>query len=156
MKRSSWAILLVKQGFEQYVYNQIVSKQTELFVDDVFVSNDLTGYIFIRSIEMSSQSICQLLTLEGSLKFLGEKNGSIKKFTNGQINNLNMQITSLSTHQSNKTLTSFKLGDKVVIKHGDLSDIEGVIVEISKRVVKIKPSIFPKIIKARVKDISFI
>jgi len=156
VKRSSWAILLVKQGFEQYVYNQIVSKQTELFVDDVFVSNDLTGYIFIRSIEMSSQSICQLLTLEGSLKFLGEKNGSIKKFTNGQINNLNMQITSLSTHQSNKTLTSFKLGDKVVIKHGDLSDIEGVIVEISKRVVKIKPSIFPKIIKARVKDISFI
>ena len=156
MKRSNWIILLVKQGFEQYVYSQIVSKQKELSIDDVFISNDLTGYIFVRSIEMSSQNIGHLLSFEGSLKFLGEKNGSIKKFTNGQINNLNMHITSLNTCPSQKVLTSFKLGDKVVIKHGDSSDIEGIIVEIRKRVVKIKPSIFPKIVKARVKDISFV
>jgi len=148
----SWYILLVRQGFEQYIREQLVSKQKSLAFQEVFTSEELSGYIFIRSTTILPQQVSNFLVFEGVLKFLGTKKEGPQKFTTAQIKKLS--VTDVELKQTKPSL--FKTGDHVIIKQGDLSNIDGIIVEIRKRVVKIKPSYFDKIVKSRVQDIEHI
>lgn len=148
----SWYILLVRQGFEQYIKEQLISKQKNLAFQEVFTSEELSGYIFIRSTTISLQQVSHFLVFEGTLKFLGTKKEGPQKFTTAEIKKLS--VTDVELKQTKPSL--FKTGDHVIIKQGDLSNIDGIIVEIRKRVVKIKPSYFDKIVKSRVQDIEHI
>ncbi|MDD5650315.1 MAG: hypothetical protein PHF86_07865 [Candidatus Nanoarchaeia archaeon] len=147
----AWYILLVHQGFEQLIKEQLSSKQKELSFSEISISNELSGYVFIRSIEIDQQSAKSFLATEGTLKFLGP-NKHPQKFTTAQIKKLNVADVELKAQRQ----TEFKIGDHVIIKHGDLADIDGVIIELRKRIVKIRPSYFSKIVKARVQDIGFL
>jgi len=144
--RACWYILLVKQGFEQTIRDQLIDKQKELGFNEVTISEDLSGYVFIRSIEI--KQVGNYLVFDGTLRFLGSKKEGPKKFSTSQINKLNVE--------PKKQYVEYKKGDHVIIKHGDLSDIDGIIVEIRKRVVKIRPAVLDKIVKVRVRDIEFI
>ena len=145
----SWYILLVRQGFEQLIRDQLISKQKELACQEVHTSNELTGYIFIRSIEITLKHANSFLAFDGTIRFLGTKKEGPQRFTSSQIKKLNVADVDLKPIRQ----SSFKLGDHVMITRGDLSDIDGDIVEIRKRIVKIKPSYFQKIVKSRVQDI---
>lgn len=147
----AWYILLVQQGFEQFVKEQLNSRQKELFFNEIQTSEDYSGYVFVRSNELSQQQVKSFLVVEGALKFLGSKKNP-QKFTTLQIKKLNVSNTELKP----KNTPIFKIGDHVIIKHGDLADIDGEIVELKKRIVKIRPTFFSKIVKARVQDIGFL
>jgi transcription antitermination factor NusG len=150
LTRTGWYILLVRQGFEETIKQSIDEMMQELAIEEILISEDLSGYVFVRSTEISHSSINCLLSLRGVLKFLGMKHvdgrKTPKKFSNFEIKKLKIQQPKCSKE-------IFKVGDCVIIKHGDLCDIEGSIVEIKKRIVKIKPSIFHKIVKVRIQDI---
>lgn len=148
----AWYILIVRPGFEQTINEQLILKQEELCIQESYVSSDLSGYIFIRSIEISSRHANNFLVFDGVIKFLGTKNSGPQKFTTSQINKLKIDNIIIKPSKS----TNFKVGDFVIIKHGDLSDIDGEIIEIRKRIVRIKPSVFSKIVKTRIQDIEHI
>lgn len=148
----SWYILLVRQGFEQYIKEQLISKQKNLAFQEIFISEELSGYVFIRSTTILPQQANHFLVFEGTLKFLGTKKEGPQKFTTAQIRKLS--VSNVELKQTKSSL--FKTGDHVIIKQGDLSDIDGVIVEIRKRIVKIKPLYFDKVVKSRVQDIEHI
>lgn len=148
----SWYILLVRQGFEQYVKNQLISKQKELGFKEVFSSVGSTGYVFFRSTLVSSQQINLFLVFDGVLKFLGSKKDGPQKFTTSQIKKLNVVDVELKLTKTVK----FKIGDHVIIKRGDLSDIDGIIIEIRKPIVRLKSSYFQRIVKSNIKDIKHI
>jgi len=143
MKRSGWYILLVKQGYELQIKDQLVKKLNEFCIEEVLVSDQLSGYVFIRSIKTPFNYHSEL---DGALKFLGS-NRIPKKFCNKEIERLSL---------CPKKKTEFHVGDHVIVKKGDLSDIQGEIVKIGKRIVKIKPEFFEKIVRTRVQDIEFI
>lgn len=143
MKRSGWYILLVKQGFELQIKDQLVKKIKEFCIEEVLTSEEFTGYVFIRSINPPSN---YHLELEGTLKFLGTKKCP-QRFCNSEINRLSLI--------PNKKV-EFHIGDHVIVKKGDLENIEGQIVKLGKRIVKIKPMFFQKIVKTRVQDIDFL
>jgi transcription antitermination factor NusG len=150
--KNGWYILLVRQGFENSIKEQLEHFSKELKIDEILVSDELTGYIFIRTIEISSERIAKIQNLDGFLRFLGTKKVEgfyiPQLFGSRAINKLNKQ----PKPQEKK----FKLGDLVVIKQGDLSDIQGEIVEIKKRIVKIKPEFFHKIVRVKIQDIEFL
>lgn len=148
----SWYILLVRQGFEQTVRDQLITNQKHLDFCEVFISQELSGYVFIRSNEILQSHVNSFLVFNGVLKFLGTKKEGPQKFSTAQIKQLNTTDVPLKKKKNE----DFKKGDHVVIKHGDLSNIDGVIVDIKKRVVKIQPVYFEKIVKARIQDIDFI
>lgn len=153
MKRTGWYILLVKQGFETSIKESLDKSLEDLQIEEVLVSEDLSGYVFIRSIEILHESLHNFLNLNGALRFLGSKRiegkVTLKRFCNSEINRLSIRPIK---HVKGK----YHIGDQVIIRHGDLADIEGKIVEIKKRIVKIKPIIFHKIVRARLQDIEFI
>lgn len=142
----------MRQGFEQYIREQLISKQKNLAFQEVFTSEELSGYIFIRSTTILPQQVSHFLVFEGVLKFLGTKKEGPQKFTTAQIKKLS--VSDVELKQTKPSL--FKTGDHVIIKQGDLSNIDGIIVEIRKRVVKIKPSYFDKIVKSKIQDIEHI
>jgi transcription antitermination factor NusG len=153
MKRTGWYILLTKQGFESSIKDSVCDCMKELCIEEVLISEEFSGYVFIRSIEISQQCVRFLLSVDGVLKFLGKKyvNGKIlpQRFKNYEINKLKLQT-------KKRTNETFQIGDQVIIKQGDLADIEGQIIEIKKRIVKIKPTIFHKIVRAKIQDIELI
>ena len=152
MKKSGWYILLVRQGFEVSIKNRLLAKKEELNIDDVLVSDDLSSYIFINCVDINQNTYHSFLCFEGVIKFLGMKRVEGKnvpqQFSTKDINKLSEQ-------PKPEQKTTFQLGDQVKIKQGDLADIEGELVEIGKRIVKIKPVIFQKIVRARIQDIEF-
>ena len=145
-----WYILLVKQGYEQFILNQLKEKEDDLMVDELKINKKLSGYIFIRSIEISKQQAVEFLSFEGVIKFLGMKKNGPKKFSNSQIKTLNKE------EKQESEIKFFKIGDYVIIKQGDLSGIEGYILEIKKRIVKIKSIFFQKVIKIKLRDIELL
>ena len=149
--RLTWYVLLVRQGYEQTVKNQINQKKTELNIKEVITSNELTGYILIHSYEITkSQSDC-LLVFDGVLKFIGTKKYGPKKFSTVQIKKLSLENTDL-----NKEKSVFKKGDFIIIEKGDFSDISGEIVDIRKKIVRIKPEFLDRIIQVNIKDIRYL
>lgn len=147
--RSRWYILLVRQGFESLVKEQLLSKQKYLKFKEV-MTNDLPGYIFVRTKEIKDR-VNDYLVFDGVLKFLGISKEGPQEFTTEQIRNLNVSNIELKREQR-----SFSKGDHVIIKKGDLADIDGTVVEVRKRVLRIQPAIFHKIIKVRVQDVDYI
>lgn len=143
MKRSGWYVLLVKQGYELQIKDQLVKKLKELCIEEVLVSDEFSGYVFIRSIKAPFN---YHLELDGALKFLSSSHQP-KKFCNKEIERLSL---------CPKKKIDFHIGDHVIVKKGDLADIQGQIVKIGKRIVKIKPEFFEKIVRTRVQDIEFI
>jgi transcription antitermination factor NusG len=148
----SWYILIVRQGFEVFVRNQLISRQKELPLEEVVISQDLSGYVLIRSTEITSQNAGSFLIYDGVLKFLGTKSQP-QKFTNRQIKKISFSV---SEEVVSPVKSKFKLGDCVIVKQGDLADISGEIVELGRRIVKIKPAILRKIVKVRIRDIDFL
>lgn len=146
-----WYILLVRQGFEHYICDKLLSKKEDLDFQEAYTTEDLSGYVFIRSTMISLQQSSHFLAFDGTIKFLGTNKNSIRNFTSSQIKKMNVSDVEL---KSVKT-TKYKVGDHVIIKNGDLSDISGEIVkiEIRKGIVKIKPEYFQKIVKSRIQDI---
>jgi transcription antitermination factor NusG len=153
MKRLGWYILLAKQGFENSIKEDIHICKEEFSIEDILVSEELSGYVFIRSIEISNDCLHFLLSINGVVKFLGKKheNGKtlLQKFSNSEIDKLRLQ-------PKKNMREVFQIGDQIIIKRGDLADIEGRIIEIKKRIVKIQPTIFHKVVRARIQDIEFI
>lgn len=148
MKRSGWFILLVRQGFEVVVKEQLSTKTKELHIEEVLISNELPGYVFIRSIEIPHNLIYEFTNLDGVFKFLGVKKNQPQKFCNSEINKLRIP--------QKKQKCVFQIGDHVIIKQGDLADIQGDIIELGKRVVKIKSTMFKKIVRSKIQDIDFL
>lgn len=150
---SNWYILIVQQGYELTIKQKIEETSIEYPVEEVEVTVDMPGYVFIRSVYMCQQSVRKFLSLDGSIKFLGLKKNNVfipKKFSN-------REISKLSVHQQTVTVKKvFCVGDYIIIKRGDLADIQGQIIEIKKRIVKIKPTIFHKIVRTRIQDIESI
>jgi transcription antitermination factor NusG len=140
---------LVRQGFESLVKEQLLSKQKYLKFKEV-MTNDLPGYVFVRTKEIKDQ-VNDYLVFDGVLKFLGISREGPQEFTTEQIRNLNVSNIELKREHR-----SFKKGDHVIIKKGDLADIDGTVVEVRKRVLRIQPAIFHKIIKVRVQDVDYI
>jgi transcription antitermination factor NusG len=147
----AWYILLVNPGFEHTIKEQLLQKQKELSFQEVLISDEHLGYVFVRSIEINQQDIKGFLAIESTLRFLGTKKCP-EKFTTAQIKKLSVANVELKPTKQ----IQFKVGDHVVVKNGDLADIDGEIVELKKRVVKIKPVYFQKIIKVKIQDIGFL
>lgn len=144
MKRSSWYILLVRQGFENTIKQQLVERKKDLQIEEITISEELSCYIFIRTCEVPNSSF--YLDIDGTLKFLGTKNVP-QKFSNAD-------ISKLSDEPEKKFV--FQVGNQVIVKKGDLCDIQGEIISLGKRIVRIKPAIFHKIIKVNVQDIELL
>lgn len=146
--RLGWYILLVRQGFEQLVREQLLLNKDLLDFKDVVIQSDLSCYVFIRTTEIKNQAN---YLVDGTLKFLGSKKEGPKKFTTEQIRKLDISGVVLKKERPN-----FKKGDHVIIKKGDLSDIDGVVIEVGKRILKIKPTYLQKIIKIKIQDVDYI
>jgi len=140
--RSGWYILLVKPGYENNIRSLLLSKRITLSIRSVVVSN---GYIFIRSSKINASNF---LCYEGALKFLGVTKEGPRQYTDKEIQNIN--------REPKKQVKCFKIGDHVIVKKGDLSDIEGDIISISKKIVRIKSLLFEKLIRTNVCDIDFL
>jgi transcription antitermination factor NusG len=150
MTKSSWYILIVQQGYEPTIKQKIEETNIDYPIEEVAITIDMPGYVFIRSAEMCQQSVRKFLSLDGSIKFLGSKKNNIfipEKFNNRDINKLSIHPETIIIKKS------FCVGDFIIIKRGDLADIQGQIIEIKKRIVKIKPTIFHKIVRTRIQDI---
>jgi len=139
---------LIKQGYEKYIKNKL-SNFKQLDIEEILLLEDFPGYIFIRSIKISECLQKEILLFEGTLKFLGKRNNEIKEFSGSE-------ISCFFKKEKAKEVPKFKIGDYVVIKNGDLSDIDGVIIEIKSSFVKIKPEFFHKTIKVKLQDIQHI
>jgi len=153
-----WYILLVHQGFEETIKEQLLQNQKKLEFKEVYTTEELPGYVFIRSKEIVKRNVSNYLIFDGVLKFLGVQKQGLQKFTTSQIKNLNISEIELK-----KISPLFKKGDHVVIKKGDLADIDGTIVEISKgkKILKLKPVFFQNflkniIIRVKVQDVDFV
>jgi transcription antitermination factor NusG len=154
MKRQDWCILLVRTGFEQIIKDQFLSKKDEYQIEDIACSNEFPGYLFIKSEIVDSS----FLEIENTIKLLGRTrcvvNGKkvvrAQRFSNSEINKLSLIRIETKRH------INIEIGDNVIVRKGDLADISGKVIEIKKRIVKIKPDLFHKIIKVRVQDVEII
>lgn len=147
-----WCILLVRQGYENFVYKQINSNKKTLKFIEITLLNDAYGYVFIRTSENSLIWSKKFLQFEGVIKFIGSKKSGPQKFTQEDIKKLDTSEVELKPQKK----SNFKKGDYVIIKQGDLSDIEGEIIEIANKNVKIKPLFFPRIVQTTISDIEMI
>jgi transcription antitermination factor NusG len=153
MKRTGWYILLVRQGFELNIQQQFNSMMKELCIDEVLISPNLSGYVFVRSIEIPHHLLSTFLNFDGVLRFLGlkkiEGKNIPKRFSNSEISKLSLQ-------PKKQVNVKFRIGDKVIIRHGDLVDIQGEIIELGKRTAKIKSTMFQKVVRTKVQDIELL
>jgi transcription antitermination factor NusG len=157
MKRLNWYILLVRTGFEQQIKEQLVLRKLEFKIDEVALSCEFPGYIFIKS-KFKDNNTYNFLEIENTIKLLGKKtcivNGKRmiqpEMFSSEQIEKL-----SLVKDQQTKKI-AITVGDNVIVKKGDLVDIQGRVVEIKKRIIKIQPDLFQKIIKVSIQDVECI
>jgi transcription antitermination factor NusG len=157
-----WYTLCVCSGFEKYVQRKIVSNK---LVDSksILLSESMPGYLFLK-FELTPDLLANFLDVEGTVKFLGKKTISLKKreiiipeaITKKQI----LKIFNVENELAeDNEQYDYKINDEIYIKNGDLSGIQGTIVELKKHFVRIKPKNFvnnERLIKVSLKDINYI
>jgi len=166
-----WYVMQVRAGRELEIKKKLVGEENDYKIKDLIipeaieVEHDLVddddknrykmflGYIFIK-ICLDYSKYTDILSIEDIYRFLGslykkEKNliyipsfvperevKNVKKYLNYQ------------TKISKKNL--FKIGDTVIIKDGDLANLEGVIIEIKNDNAKINPRLFQKPVRVSI------
>ena len=157
-----WYVLVVRSGFEETILKELLSKKIDFGINEIMFSVSFSGYLFIQ-MEVEPSSFSGILETENVIKFLGEK----KEYIEGRKVSLPKQITYKEALKLKEVKdenlnidtkeVQFKIGDFVVVKQGDLTDVQGKIVDIKKRFVRIKPEMFTnKVVKVRLQDIGYI
>jgi len=159
----AWYTLIITPGYEQYVKKQLNEKK-ELKVSSIEISKSFVGYVFVK-IDLKLENLSKFFEIEGTLNFLGKKcavvNGK-KVVVPEEISR--RQITRImNTAEKTEVIEEekeecFRIGDCVCIKQGDFANIQGKIIELKKRTVRIRPDFFlnSKLIKVNIKDIESI
>ena len=158
LQSDQWYVMAVRMGKEPYVKQKILSNNDEFEVKDfltpeppavktnfIFLDEDinerykwLLGYLFIK-IKLDYTRYYKILSIDNVYRFLFFSGSSTPANVNeDQIDSLRDYLTGKN---SNKKKSMFNLGQEVVIKSGDLADIQGKILQLTKTHVTILPSI---------------
>lgn len=153
-----WYVMAVRMGKEPYVKEKILNDNDEFEAKDflvpeppavkstfMFLDEDinerykwLLGYLFIK-IKLNDERYYKILSVDNVYRFLFFSGSSTPANVNEE------QVEGLRNYLNGKSVSKkkvkFDLGQEVMIKKGDLADIHGKILQITKSHVTILPII---------------
>jgi transcription antitermination factor NusG len=162
---SAWYILTVVPGYEDFVRKEIICNK-HLVSKNIVTSKFFSGYVFLK-IELNKCNLSDFFDIDGTVDFLGKKNIFVKgkkitipeEISKRKISKMLGIVEDCYEQKIKPNCIKFEIGDEVIINSGDLSGIQGIIVDLKKRIVRIKPNIFLnnlKLIKVKTKDIELV